>query len=231
MKPKSKNNRTKSIGRYLTEIIVIIIGITLSFALNEWNQGRNDHKAYNRHLESLSDDLEIDYKQMSSDMKSTNRIINSLVFALKYDPANTDSLPKLSGSIKEIMSYTNFLPNNNTFRMLNNTGGLTVFENKELIGELNQLYQYDYAYIEMMEAHKDKVLYGHLMPLLYEEIYFEDAITYPNTRTDVKTFLNNKKFRNICIDYEGACSSHHWAYARALQRLEKVKEMVKQELK
>jgi len=231
MKKKSNKNITKKLGRYLTEILVIIIGITLSFALNEWNKSRNDHKAYKNHLENLTNDLEIDFKQMNSDIASVSRIQKSLMYALKYNPSNRDSIPRLSEAINETMSYINFLPNNNTYRMLNSTGGLDVFRNKELVSELNKLYQYDYAYIEMMEKHKDKVLYSHLLPLLYEEIYFEDAITYPNIRTDVKSFLNNKKFRNICIDYEGACSSHSWSYTRALKRLEKVQGLIKEELK
>lgn len=230
MNKKTNKSIPKKMGRYLIEILVIIIGITLSFALNEWNKSRNDHKAYENHLESLTKDLEIDSKQMKSDIESVNRIKRSLMYALEYDPANRDSIPILSQAINEMMSYINFLPNNNTYRMLNNTGGLDVFKNKELVSELNQLYQYDYAYIEMMEEHKDNILYQHLMPMLYEEIYFEDAITYPNIRTDVKAFLNNKKFRNLCIDYEGSCSSHHWSYTRALDRLEKVKKIIEEEL-
>ena len=231
MKSKTNKNTTKRLGRYLAEILVIIIGITLSFALNEWNKSRNDHKAYENHLENLSSDLEIDFKQMKSDSKSVNDIKRNLIYTLKYDPMNRDSVPKLSGAIDGIMSYINFLPNNNTFRMLNSTGGLGIFKNKELVSELNQLYQYDYAYIEMMEKQKDQVLYSHLMPFLYEEIYFEDALTYPKIRTDIKAFLNNKKFRNICLDYQGACDSHHWSYTRALKRLKKVQEIIKEELK
>ena len=229
-KKKSKNKMMKKLGRYLTEIIVIIIGITLSFALNEWNKSRSDYKAYKSHLENLSNDLEIDYVQMKSDVESLKNIKSSLMYALQYNPSNTDSLPRLSQSVNDIMSYINFLPNNNTFNMLNSTGSFSVFENKELVRELNKLYQYDYAYIEMMEAHKDKALYQNLMPLLYDAVYFEDALTYPNVRTDVKAFLSNKRFRNICIDYESACSSYQWAYLRALERLEKVKKGIENEL-
>ena len=230
MKNKIGKSTTKRLSRYLTEILVIIIGITLSFALNEWNNNRNEYEAYKNHLENLSSDLEIDFKQMKSDRESVNNIKKNLTYSLKYNPADIESIPKLSNAINEIMSYINFLPNNNTFQMLNSTGGLAVFKNKELVSELNQLYQYDYAYIEMMERQKDRVLYEHLMPLLYEEIYFEDALTYPNIRTDVKAFLGNKEFRNICLDYQGACDSHAWSYTRALKRLEKVKKIIEEEL-
>ena len=228
--PKKKSFLSK-ITTYLIEIIIIIIGITISFALNEWSKHNGELKDYQKYLENLQQDIKIDSVQMVNDIQSYSRISKGTEVILRYDDKyRKDSLLDFALSVDKLSNYIEFLPNNNTFEMLSSTGGFKVFENKELVKEIIQLYQYDYAFIRMMGGEAQNERRNSLEPYLLQHIYFEDRETFPNIKTDIVRLINDPYFRNLCYSYGNSSWSAINAYRRAMKRLRKVDEMLQEEL-
>jgi hypothetical protein len=221
----------RRLGRYVIEIIIIIIGITLSFALSDWDKRRSAQKNYQTYLENLQQDIKIDSLQMVNDYRSYYRKYKGIEKMLSYKGSmEVDTLRSLGEALNALSNFVEFLPNNNTFLMLSSTGDFKVFDNKDLVSQLIQLYQYDYAYIVMMgkEANKDRV--NRLEPYLIENIFFEDQITFPKVRTNIPDVINDREFRNICILYQGSAWSAMASYRRALDRLRGVDSLINVEL-
>lgn len=228
----TKKSIPKRLGKYLIEIVIIIIGITLSFALNEWNQKQSDNEDYYEYLESLRQDIKIDSLQMVNDYRSYFNISKGAELILRYDDKyRADSLISFALAVENLTNFIEFLPNNNTFQMLSSTGGFRVFENKELVKEIIQLYKYDYEFIRMMgdEALAERRLL--LEPYLIKNIYYEDRNIFPDIKTDVKKLINDPVFRNLCDSYSGSSWSAANAYGRAMKRLRIVDKMIEEELK
>ncbi len=226
-----KNKLTSKIGRYLIEIVIIIIGITLSFALNEWNQKKSEKEEYFEYLENLKQDIKIDSVQMVNDYKSYISISKGAGLILRYDDRNRkDSLLNFAMAVDGLSNFIEFLPNNNTFQVLSSTGGFNVFENKDLVKEIVQLYKYDYAFIQMMgkEAHKERR--DMLEPYLLKNIVYEDRETFPEIKTDIQALINDRLFRNLCYGYGNSSWSAANAYKRAIKRLRIVDQMIDEEL-
>ncbi|MEL6812720.1 MAG: DUF6090 family protein [Bacteroidota bacterium] len=219
------------IGRYFIEILIIIIGITISFALNDWEKKRSAQADYQSYLKKLQQDIRIDSLQMTNDMRSYSNKIKGVDLIFTYhDGFSQDSVALLGQAQNALSNYIEFLPNDNTFQVLSSTGDFKVFTNDSLVSELFQLYRYDYSFIEMMGREANAERTGELKPYLVENIYFEDKITFPLVRTDIPKIVQDRTFRNICLDYQESSYSALNAYQRALKRLLRINKMIQQEL-
>lgn len=222
----------RRVTRYLVEILIIIIGITISFALDDWDKRNTDQEDYKNYLINLQQDIQIDSSQMITDARSYVQKMNAVDLILRFDEKNynQDTLIALGNGLNRITNFVEFLPNDNTFQMLSSIGGFRVFENQKLSSELIQLYKYDYAFIDMMGRESNDFRKSQLMPYLLENIYFEDQETFPVVQTDIPKVVGDKIFRNICIEYSGTSYSAYNSYRRALKRLIIVDKLIKEEL-
>ncbi|HQQ96943.1 MAG TPA: DUF6090 family protein [Cyclobacteriaceae bacterium] len=79
---KNEQSATKStwqyIVKYATEILVIFIGITISFMFDEWNQGRQKTQQEIAYVESLLTDIAIKKEELKNDSPSALRWIDRL---------------------------------------------------------------------------------------------------------------------------------------------------------
>ena len=79
-----KKSFFKRIGSYFIEIIIIIIGISLSFALNDWEQKKSARTDYQNYLKRLQEDIRVDSIQMRSDIQSYQSKINGIEVIFKF---------------------------------------------------------------------------------------------------------------------------------------------------
>ncbi len=228
---KRRKNIFSRLGSYFIEILIIIIGISISFALNDWEEKKSAQTDYQNYLKRLQQDIRIDSAQMTNDLNLYRTKIWAVDYIFKYHGGfSQDSIALLGNAQSALTNYVRFLPNDNTFQVLSSTGDFKVFPNDSLVSELFQLYRYDYAFIEMMGQEADAERTQILKPYLIQNIYFEDEITFPVVRTDLPKVLNDRVFRNICLDYKSSSYSAFNSYERALERLVRINDMIKTEL-
>tara|TARA_R110002124_G_scaffold120895_6_gene278980 strand:- start:42286 stop:42984 length:699 start_codon:yes stop_codon:yes gene_type:complete len=226
-----KKSFFKRIGSYFIEIIIIIIGISLSFALNDWEQKKSARTDYQNYLKRLQEDIRVDSIQMRSDIQSYQSKINGIEVIFKFHKGfSQDSIALLGQAQNALSNNVRFLPNDNTFQVLSSTGDFKAFSNDSLILQLFQLYRYDYAFVEMMGEEANNQRTEFIKPYLIENIYYEDEITFPIVRTDIAKIVSDRTFRNICLDYNQSCYGVITSYQRALARLTKVSRLIRQEL-
>ena len=102
------NSLGKKILTYLVEVIIIILGISISFGLNEWNKQRSDQSDYIKYLENLKQDIRIDSLQMVSDRRTYNRISNGIDYLLAFQPEYLqvpDSMKLLGESFNTLNNF------------------------------------------------------------------------------------------------------------------------------
>ncbi|MEM7085328.1 MAG: DUF6090 family protein [Bacteroidota bacterium] len=226
-----QNTFFSNIGKYLIEIVIIIIGISLSFALNDWEKKESAQVDYQDYLQKLQQDIRIDSIQIWNDMRSYKNKIKGVDLIFKYHRGfGRDSIALLGQAQNALSNFIEFLPNDKTFQVLTSTGDFKVFTNDSLVSELFQLYGYDYAFIEMLGREANDKRANYLKPYLIENIYFEDKITFPHVRTDIGKVVSDRTFRNICLDYKESSQGAYLAYQRALERLVRINELISGEL-
>ena len=226
-----RKNLFSRLGNYFIEIVIIIIGISLSFALSDWEKKKSDQVDYQNYLKRLQQDIRIDSVQMANDKRLYLNKIKAVDLIFKYHEGfSQDSILLLGEAQNALSNYVQFLPNNNTFQVLSSTGEFKIFRNDSLVSELFHLYRFDYAFIEMMGKEADGARTQRLEPYLIQNIYYEDELTFPIVRTDIAKVIRDRTFRNICLDYKQSSYSAFNSYRIALERLARIDRIIEEEL-
>ncbi len=154
-KELANENEFLKYSRYaFGEIVLVVIGILIALQINNWNENRKIQKEQNQLIKSIIEDLAkdtiliIEYNEaVKKKWNSNQNIINRI-----YGPeTNLDTLlriakkeysPHLGGSL------TNF--NNTTFKSLESTGKIELFDDK-IKKELLNIHRQQEEFLKMSE--------------------------------------------------------------------------------
>lgn len=129
----------RKLNRYLIEISIIIIGITISFGVQSHLKEREDNRkqvlAYERIFEDLKQDREyfsLAFENNEQQIKAAKSIVNG---------------PLNQTNFNRIIPYYGTFFNDNTITSIMSTGLLEDFENRALINEILTYYRQDYDFL------------------------------------------------------------------------------------
>jgi hypothetical protein len=109
-----------SLGRFqslLLEVFAIFLGITASFAVEEWRERRQDNETFRRYLEAIYYDVMREQANLRYAVYSNNQIVAILNTLLTGEH---DSIPgdRLLGMVEAAFSPWSMPPNDSSFRAL-----------------------------------------------------------------------------------------------------------------
>jgi len=147
--------RHKILG-LLEEIAIIIFAVSVTLALHNWNDGRNERKMEREFLTGIRSDLKNEILNLQggvTDLKYTVNYYNTAwkqIINRKIDSAYIDSN---SGQLNTT-SY--FVFDNGRFESFKSSGYLRLIENQTLLKHLTSLYMVALPFQE----HADEMIYG-----------------------------------------------------------------------
>ncbi len=136
---------------HFIELIVVIIGISIAFALEGYTESKKEKKVEINYLSSLKTDLEKDKEDLLTIVDSTNNILRNVGEIFYF---NFENLPLSSYKRHHITSTylaTYFYPKNGTYESLVNSGDLNVIKDFDLKTTLSDLYSVDYKALERLD--------------------------------------------------------------------------------
>jgi hypothetical protein len=128
---------------YVVEIGVIILGITLSFAVDEWKDQREKRELEQVYLKSLLSDVKEDANDLNETMAETRQIVDKsqLLLAVADQPgARPVDRVQLVKDIKFLAKRPNFIANDATFSDLKGSGHLHLITDFTLKNALFEYY-------------------------------------------------------------------------------------------
>ena len=199
----------KSYLKYVVELIVIVVGITLSFMVDEWREERKNRdkeiKAMKEILSGLKSDLiEIDngYEKASLSLNSAEIILDCINDQCIF----TDSIGK---HISNMSFFLYSLPNNAPYENLKNEG-LTIISNDSLRNKIIYYYEIEQkAWSSIVNLRAD--IWINMMDLEQEnfsKLNWGD-ISQP---VDAKSIMTDSRFHyytNQCFMYRRADVSQY----------------------
>jgi hypothetical protein len=119
---------------YLIEMIVIILGISITLAMESWRDDQKESQLEQVYLKNLVSDVDIDLKNLEGVIEKTRKLLshgNELIVSdankniiLKYSQVNSD--------IRSIISRPKFISNDATFSDLKSSGNLHLIRDVQL---------------------------------------------------------------------------------------------------
>ena len=174
-------NRRIHWRNHFIELVVVVIGISIAFWLNNWNEAKKDHKTEKNYLNSLVIDLEKDIIEMERVIDSTNVLIRSTgeLFGILYQKG--DPLSKIKRHhITNTYTVPYFNAKNGTYLSLVNSGALDIIRGFDLRSSITQLYHIQYKEIERADGFIKNLSNGLVYPYMLKNIQFSlraDGIT------------------------------------------------------
>ena len=118
---------------YLIEIFVIILGISITLALEEWRDGSKEERLEQIYLKNLYSDINIDQNALQRTIAQTEKLLDRgnelLLYARKSDKLMSH---QVNVDIREIIGRPKFLANDVTFSDLKNSGNLHLLKDIQL---------------------------------------------------------------------------------------------------
>lgn len=184
--------------KYLFEVLAIITGITLSFVFDEWRQERRDKRECVELLRSFRENLSADTAMLSAAVAYHGKAVSAELYILRRqeDAANADSL---WFGLLGFQTYPSFQGNNVTYLTMVQTGHSHVIRNKDLLKQINSLYQVEYRVVNEWTDMGRKTVVDRHIPFINQHMPYAPQFRYQSLvgtpRFDA--LLKNDELKNM----------------------------------
>jgi hypothetical protein len=139
---------------YLIEIFVIILGISITLALEEWRDKNKEKQLEQLYLKNLLTDIEADHQSLGNAIAGTNKMLeggNQLLGYMKDSSSNNISFYNVNSDVRAILGRPKFTSHDATFSDLKSSGNLHLLEDIQL---KNLLFTY-YSETQIIRDNQD----------------------------------------------------------------------------
>ncbi len=187
------------------EIFLVVIGILIALAINNWNEQRKESDIETKVLKEISENLGEDISSLENDIRLNEAGIKNVQFIeseLDSGGELTDSLISKFGRITFNPTYT---LNTSGYKNLSNRG-FQIIAVDSIRKSITYLYETQFTFLKEREETAEKITYGYLTPQLqgyFREIKFDHSnnqfpsLYYPKNFEDLKS---NPDFDRL-LDY------------------------------
>lgn len=191
----NKRKVSKTIIYYISEIIIVVIGIFVAIQLNNLNQNRINKKEEIKSLQRINTDLHAEkyilnkYKEKFS---RNQEYLKNVIYNKKEE--SLDSMIYYLGQ-----TFIHFKMNSEYIN-LKSSGKLSLISSDTLRYKLLNLYEFQYTIYDSYEQYHKK---------FSDKLYKYLGSNFPSDTTDlvdpklIKTQLKELQFRNLVIDQIG----------------------------
>ncbi len=173
-------------------LVVVILGISIAYSLDNWNQARKDANTEREILLSLKADLKKDLEQLKyiSDTTRYFQYLNGQLVKVVTGRKNPGD--SLSYYIMSLYSFAKFSPTDNTYQSLISSGNMTLVRDFRLSQKIIQQYHQYFSAINSFDEIYEKVMTETIQPYIFANIDFS-AYSSENGRG----FLGDRFFVNL----------------------------------
>lgn len=225
--------RKETLGglRYFIELLVIIVGITISFMQQQWQQNRENRKMTVQMLERIREDLVEDSTAIYTEKDAILRIIEH-TDKLLSNPSATDIQDSVPVYLISQLLYASIFKTSIGYKMMEEQGGSAMITNKNLLKSIVRLYNRQYGILDEYHSIDKRFVLKEYMPFFLTHIRYVERFDYSQlTPRELKALLNNDHFRNILRANLVLKSTIRHLYAESLSEIRAVHNDLSEELK
>ena len=186
MKYKISINWRYAIG----ETIIVIIGVSVAFALNNWAENRKDKRIERLYLSNLKSDLQKDLEMLEHNASRLEKKLETTRQVLPLLGQSTERKDSVSLKFFSLSDPVNFYAKDATYRTLVNSGDLKVIADFEIKSSIEEFYG---NYNTLL---KDYERFDYFSKEFIAHFYVHE-IDWGKVRSGNYDFLESKMVRNM----------------------------------
>lgn len=205
------------------DLLIVIVGVTIAFQLNNLKQWSDQKSLEQFYLESLVTDIDKDINSINrilSELQSDSTLTN---ICLSKHKSETISMDTLSYTVISILSFETFnYRNDNTYSTLINSHGLSIFKNKNTRNLISEYYKC-YKSIDRFEYVYTEFLLNDFHP------YFTPYVEYATGKINNPAILNDARTNNSLLIAGGQLNDGLATYKNALIKASELRRIIVKE--
>jgi hypothetical protein len=146
---------------YLIEIIVIILGISITLALEEWRDNSKENRLEQSYLKNLLSDIETDLRSLKDASVSTEKLLekgNELLGFIRNPDGKVISSSQLNSDVRAILDRPKFISRDASFSDLKSSGNLHLLKDIQLKNLLFAYYSETQHIGQIQEAEQQATI-------------------------------------------------------------------------
>ena len=227
-----RDKKSRGFGYFLAEIFILILGISASFALNEWRINRQDRKQEKELLQHFKENLAVDSLVISSGLKQLKtQVKHGQKLLMDNGSLELDSLVAYSVSL---LNYVPFNTNDITYQQMKSTGSAGLIKNDTLANQLIGLYENGFEILTTWTLIDSEHVRLKMIPHVEENFPFALGLQYGTAENSVqREFVRQVKsdqFSHLIqfgISYKGSTA---YIFEKVLQEIRETISMIDDEL-
>ena len=122
------------------EILIVIIGITIAFSLDNWNATRKGKISKTNYLKDMVGDIEEEIAHLESNNVEFQKKLRQISGILKYQAMPSSRPDTVSSALFDVAKVVNFTPKNTACQTLINSGDFKLINQLELRQKIEEHY-------------------------------------------------------------------------------------------
>jgi len=203
----------------LIDLLIVIIGITIAFQLNnlnESNKTKTQEKDYLKSFYEENRDNELSLSLALGFAFKTKNDIDSLKQILLSKNYEDDRIKTLSASM---MAMSDFHPSLITMENITASGDFELIRNFEYRKKLIDTYN-SYQTTSQLEGILSDYVNQYVTPFFFENVKFSDFSSLK------ENFIKNPEFENIVIGYDALLTQKLKGYEVNLEKLKELNQLL-----
>jgi len=203
------------------DLLIVIVGISIAFKLNTWNENNKTKKEIADYLLNFKEESLTNKATLSNALEYSESVkegldsLKILLFEKDYNNKN------IKNYTSRLMGLSNFIPVTTTMDNITASGQFGLIKDDELKKRLIKTYSTYRSSLKVDEILMDYVD-KYLTPYFFENVRFSD---FSSIKED---FIKNPEFENIVIGYEIMLNQQINHYKNALEEIDMLLNTIQQ---
>ncbi len=163
---------------YFAELLILVLGISLSFLLNEWRVGQSERNVEQNMLKQFRENLVKDSTNLSNGIEGLKIMLKASNDLLDLEAGDTYT-DSVTINLINILNFSGFYPTDIAYEEMRSLGHSRLIRDKELIGGLIQLYESDYDLVAEWVGADRNFLLNDLLPHMNNHLPFARGLNFP----------------------------------------------------
>ncbi len=223
----------KDLKYYVAELFILVLGISMSFLLNEWRITQSERKVEQQMLMQFRDNLIADSTALSGGIRALEFMGKSANKLLDIQPGDTYE-DSVAFSIAVIANFSGFYINDIAYQEMRSLGNSRMIKNDSLLKEIIQLYESDYDIVKEWTSADRGFLLNDLLPYMNQNFPFARGLNYALLNTRQRQRLMNTLVTDEAkyVIQTGLImkSGTKLVYENALNEVRKILELLSEEI-
>ncbi len=206
------------------EILLVMIGISLAFQVNNWNDGRIQRNAEIRYYENIRDQIIDDKDLIQGQLYYNNNHMAQFTYANEIIENNDRSkMDTLGAIVRNLTNYSDFDREGNIYETMVNSGEIKLLRNLKIVNGIRNLEE-NYTYMNRMEnIHYDAIM-NHIV---LETIR---VLKFSNNQIKKPDLVYTYEFQNMILILMQIMQEKNNTYTSALDKIESTISYIDKEL-